>query len=93
MSNGEVNVANARTEVMEMQPTRGGWEPPPPYSPPTAESNPQIVYQTVIVQTQLKNRPTLFTCPNCHKREVTKVKYVNSHGTHMISGFICGFTL
>ncbi|CAK1583669.1 unnamed protein product [Parnassius mnemosyne] len=68
-------------------------DPPPPYSPSVGMTNNQpIIHQTIIVQSQLKDGPTLFNCPTCKEVFLTKVKYANSRKTHMIAGFICGFT-
>ncbi|CAG4953908.1 unnamed protein product [Parnassius apollo] len=71
---------------------QGYQDPPPPYSPVGMTNNQPIIHQTIIVQSPLKDRPTLFNCPTCKKVSLTKVKYANSTKTHMIAGFICGCT-
>lgn len=73
-------------------------DPPPPYSPSDVISSPpvpgqHIIHQTIIVHQSLRDVPTYFNCPSCHKRVLTTVQFVNSNKTHMLAGFICGLTL
>lgn len=69
-------------------------EPPPPYTPSAATTitTQPVVHQTIIVQTSLKGGPILYNCPDCQETVLTTVKYVNTRKTHMLAGFICGFT-
>lgn len=73
-------------------------DPPPPYSPSDVISSPpvpgqHIIHQTIIVHQSLRDVPTYFNCPSCHKRVLTTVQFVNSNKTHMLAGFIFGLTL
>lgn len=66
-------------------------EPPPPYEANEPVTR-QPVVQTVIIQAPLKNSPTFYNCHSCGERILTKVSYSNTRKTHMLAGFICGFT-
>ncbi|XP_028033897.1 lipopolysaccharide-induced tumor necrosis factor-alpha factor homolog [Bombyx mandarina] len=68
---------------------------PPPYTPWDQRNviEAPVIHQTVIIQPQLKASPIFFHCPKCNETVLTKVEYKNSKKTHMLAGFICGFTL
>ncbi|CAB3245775.1 unnamed protein product [Arctia plantaginis] len=68
-------------------------EPPPPYSSEILVTNQPTIRQEIIVQPPLKSLPTFYNCPNCEKRILTNVQYLNSRKTHLFAGFICGFTV
>lgn len=83
-------VAELRVEAETVRYHR---EPPPPYSPADAPVTSQpVIHQTIIIQAPLNDRPMFYECPVCQERVLTKVKYVNSRKTHLLAGFICGFT-
>lgn len=96
MRNSDTNTS--RTDEIElptiMELYQPHHDPPPPYSASMETSNSSaIIHQTIIVQSKLKSEPTVYKCPTCNEMVLTKVKYENSRKTHMLAGFICGFTL
>lgn len=68
-------------------------EPPPPYSSTIPVTDQPITRQEIIVQPPLKSVPTFYNCPNCSKRVLTNVQYLNSRKTHLFAGFFCGITV
>ncbi|KAG6450009.1 lipopolysaccharide-induced tumor necrosis factor-alpha factor homolog [Manduca sexta] len=72
---------------------------PPPYSvsDPTrsvVNQQPTVIHQTIIIRgSPFKNKPIYIDCPGCNTTILTDVKYVSTTKTHMIAGFVCGFTI
>ncbi|XP_063387402.1 lipopolysaccharide-induced tumor necrosis factor-alpha factor homolog [Cydia fagiglandana] len=64
---------------------------PPPYTVQDVQPH-TVIRETIIIQPPLKDAPMFFPCSKCYKRVLTKVKYVNTRKTHMMAGFIFGFT-
>ncbi|XP_021186435.3 lipopolysaccharide-induced tumor necrosis factor-alpha factor homolog [Helicoverpa armigera] len=72
-------------------------EPPPPYE--ATFDNVTVIHHPVTVthtsadiQRKLKNSPAYYICPACDERIITKVAYSTTEKTHMLAGFICGFS-
>ncbi|XP_049877711.1 lipopolysaccharide-induced tumor necrosis factor-alpha factor homolog [Pectinophora gossypiella] len=95
VESGAIVNQGAYAELRVQSETVNFQDPPPPYTPPvegpTVTSQP-IIHQTIILQVPLRSNPVYYTCDSCHERVYTKVKYVNSRKTHLLAGFICGFT-
>ncbi|XP_026743121.1 lipopolysaccharide-induced tumor necrosis factor-alpha factor homolog [Trichoplusia ni] len=68
-------------------------EPPPPYDSLDGTVTTQPIVQTIIIQPTLKNEPMYYICHKCEERVLTKVKYESTKKTHMLAGFVFGFTL
>ncbi|XP_026760580.1 lipopolysaccharide-induced tumor necrosis factor-alpha factor homolog [Galleria mellonella] len=95
-SNSDENQINIPAAVLrvETETTSYHHEPPPPYySAGTAVTERPIIHQTIIIQASLRDKPMLYECSACRETVFTKVRYVNSQKTHLIAGFICGFTV
>lgn len=95
--NGGVNPAQDGVNTLgphETEIVNFNRDAPPPYTisdvPVTTQP---VIHQTIVVQSPLKDSPIFINCPTCEQQILTKIKYVTTRKTHMLAGFICGFTL
>lgn len=97
MVNIVVQQPERRSSILHYDTVNFNRDQPPPYTPYGVPTVSEVIVtppvRQILVQPNLKRDPIYYTCPSCMNRVVTRVEYVTGKETHVIAGFICGFTL